>query len=265
MPSGSSVDIIVVAGGMPIDFMYQWFRNGMVIPGETGSTLSIRNINTTDIGVYNCTPSNSRGTTNSSNTTISVSCKSSLLTVFSSLICIVYIASLQLNGLIPNTIPNFAPAVSSGYTISPSNPKIRLTSSGELVTDQLGPEDSGTYTFTSADLGGAILSISVSSEYITVFHCLISYFIPLVSTPPSTIEGLFGRRIVIPCDGNTVGAMRYEWWKDGARLLRENASELVLLNASYDHVGFYHCIAFHSNSVFALSKIQLNIKGQDKI
>ena len=75
VPSGSSINISVVAGGIPTDFTYQWFRNGMVIPGETGSTLSIRNINTTDIGVYNCTPSNSRGSANSSTTVISVTSK----------------------------------------------------------------------------------------------------------------------------------------------------------------------------------------------
>ena len=73
-----------------------------------------------------------------------------------------YLGSLSINYSDPQNIPNYAPSVSSGYTISPSNPRIRLTSSGELVTDQLGPEDSGTYTFTSPDLGGATLTISVN-------------------------------------------------------------------------------------------------------
>ena len=174
-----------------------------------------------------------------------------------------YLASLELSGLISNNIPNFAPAVSSGYTITPSNSRIRLTSSGELVTDELGLEDSGTYTFSSPDHGGATLTISVtiSSECISIFHFFI-IFLLLVPTPTGTIEGLFGEKIVIPC-GNIVRAMRYEWWKDGVRIPSENTSSLVLLNASYDHVGFYHCFAFHSNSV-AFSKTQLNIQGQNK-
>ncbi|XP_003390255.2 PREDICTED: hemicentin-2-like [Amphimedon queenslandica] len=225
--SGSSVDISVVAGGIPTDFTYQWFRNGKAIPGETGSTLSIRNINTTDIGLYSCTVSNSRGSANSSSTAISVT------------------SFLSINGLNRQRISNFAPSVPSGYTISPSNPRIRLTSSGELVTDELRPEDSGTYTFSSPDLGGATLTISINVS---------------IPTPPSsTIEGLLGRRIVIPC-GNTVIATGYEWSKDGVKLVGENTSSLVLLNASYDHVGFYHCFASHSNGV-ASSKIELNIKG----
>ena len=73
--SGSSVTISVVAGGIPNVFTYQWYRNGVAITGETGSTLTISSISTTDVGIYSCTPNNSGGTTNSSSTTISVTSK----------------------------------------------------------------------------------------------------------------------------------------------------------------------------------------------
>ena len=76
MSSGSSVTINVIVGGTPDDFTYQWFRNGILIAGETDSTLTIPSISTTDIGIYTCTPNNSRGSTNSSGTTISVASKS---------------------------------------------------------------------------------------------------------------------------------------------------------------------------------------------
>ena len=67
--------ISVVAGGIPNVFTYQWYRNGVAITGETGSTLTISSISTTDVGIYSCTPTNSGGTTNSSSTTISVTSK----------------------------------------------------------------------------------------------------------------------------------------------------------------------------------------------
>ena len=73
--SGSSVTINVTVDGTPDDFTYQWFRNGILIAGETNSTLTISSISTTDIGIYTCTPNNSRGSTNSSSTTISVAGK----------------------------------------------------------------------------------------------------------------------------------------------------------------------------------------------
>ena len=58
-------------------------------------------------------------------------------------------------------ISNFAPPVSSGYTISPNNSRIILTDSGDLIIDPLSPQDTGTYTFISTDLEGATLSITV--------------------------------------------------------------------------------------------------------
>ena len=58
-------------------------------------------------------------------------------------------------------ISNFAPPVTSGYTISPNNSRIILTNSGDLITDPLSPQDTGTYTFTSTDHGEATLTITV--------------------------------------------------------------------------------------------------------
>ena len=72
MSSGSTATINVTVGGIPDDFTYQWSRNGAVITGQTSSTLTLSNVSTTDIGVYTCTPRNSRGGSNSSNTIISV-------------------------------------------------------------------------------------------------------------------------------------------------------------------------------------------------
>ena len=46
--------------------------------------------------------------------------------------------------------------------MSPNNSRIRLTSSGHLITDVLDQKDSGTYTFSSTDLGGATLTINIT-------------------------------------------------------------------------------------------------------
>ena len=59
-------------------------------------------------------------------------------------------------------ITDFAPDVSNEYTVSPMNPRITLTSSGHLITTNLSSNDSGTYTFTSPDHGGATLVIEIS-------------------------------------------------------------------------------------------------------
>ena len=72
--NGSTVTIECTAGGSPSDFTYQWKRNDILIK-ETGSILTISSVIISDIGEYNCTPSNSRGNTNSSFTILSVNGK----------------------------------------------------------------------------------------------------------------------------------------------------------------------------------------------
>ena len=83
------------------------------------------------------------------------------------------IASLQFDGSISQTFSGFAPNVSNGYTASPSNPRITLSSSGELRHTVLVPEDTGTYRFTSPDLGGATLVINVFVYGMCTYTCCL--------------------------------------------------------------------------------------------
>ena len=73
--NGSTVTIECIAGGTPSVFTYEWMKNGVIIPGQTGSTLTISSVTTSDIGEYKCTPSNSNGNTNSSSSILSVNGK----------------------------------------------------------------------------------------------------------------------------------------------------------------------------------------------
>ena len=71
---------------------------------------------------------------------------------------------LTINGLSPQTIPGLVPAVPNGYTITPSNPKINLTSSGDLMTMILDYSDAGTYTITSPDFNAASVVITLTVQ-----------------------------------------------------------------------------------------------------
>ena len=65
------------------------------------------------------------------------------------------LASLTISELFPQTIFSLVPSVPNGYTIAPANPRMNLTSSGDLITKLLVSIDSGTYTMTSPDFNGA--------------------------------------------------------------------------------------------------------------
>ena len=64
--SGSSTTLQVTAEGIPSTITYVWKRNGVTILGETSNTLTISSVGVSDIGSYECIPSNSEGTHNTS-------------------------------------------------------------------------------------------------------------------------------------------------------------------------------------------------------
>ena len=73
--AGSDVTLTVTASGDPDDITYVWKKNGVIIPGQTSNTLTLSDVSGDDIGQYECIPSNSVGTHNSSIIQIDVNCE----------------------------------------------------------------------------------------------------------------------------------------------------------------------------------------------
>ena len=71
----SDVTLTVNASGDPDDITYVWKKNGVIIPGKISNTLTLNNVSGDDIGQYECIPSNSVGSHNSSIILVDVNCK----------------------------------------------------------------------------------------------------------------------------------------------------------------------------------------------
>ena len=77
--AGSNITLTVAASSDPDDIMYVWKKNGVIIPGETSNTLILNDVSGDDIGQYECTPSNSVGSHNSSIIQVDIKCKCTFL------------------------------------------------------------------------------------------------------------------------------------------------------------------------------------------
>ena len=73
--AGSDITLTVTASGDPSGITYIWKKNGVIIPGETSNTLSLNDVSGDDIGQYECIPSNSVGSHNSSIIQVDVNCE----------------------------------------------------------------------------------------------------------------------------------------------------------------------------------------------
>ena len=72
---GSDITLEITASGDPDDITYVWKKNGVIIPGKKSNTLTLNNVSGDDIGQYECIPSNSVGSHNSSIILVDVNCK----------------------------------------------------------------------------------------------------------------------------------------------------------------------------------------------
>lgn len=71
--TGSDVSFIVVVAGGVSPYTYQWYKGGVLLPGETNSTLSLTNVGSVDAGNYKCVIMDANGQTlTSQNATLTV-------------------------------------------------------------------------------------------------------------------------------------------------------------------------------------------------
>jgi hypothetical protein len=69
---GQAVTFTVAASGTPVPQLYQWYRNGVIIEGATGSAYTIARVTYADRGSYTVTASNFLGSTTSAAATLYV-------------------------------------------------------------------------------------------------------------------------------------------------------------------------------------------------
>ena len=69
------ITLEITASGDPDDITYVWKKNGVIIPGQTSNTLILNDVSGDDIGQYECIPSNSVGSHNSSLIQVDVKCE----------------------------------------------------------------------------------------------------------------------------------------------------------------------------------------------
>ena len=75
---GSNITLEITASGDPDDITYVWKKDGVTIPGETSNTLDLNDVTPFDIGQYECIPSNSVGSHNSSIIQVDIQCEFNL-------------------------------------------------------------------------------------------------------------------------------------------------------------------------------------------
>ncbi|CAM2070735.1 Immunoglobulin domain-containing protein [Sulfidibacter corallicola] len=221
--AGASATFTVVAEGAGLG--YQWRKDGADLPGETGASLVLDDVQAADAGAYTCVITGSCGDPITSAT-----------------------ANLSLR---PDTAIDTQPigevacigddvqfdvgASGEGLTYQwrKNGQDIVGATNTTLILNDVGNDDAATYTcVVDGDCGPAVTSSGAS--------LLISPDTQITSQPAD----------VSSCDGGTAqftvaadgSALTYQWRLDGLDLPGETSASLVLQNLGSGDEGLYDCV-----------------------
>ncbi len=222
---GTGSFTVSTGGGYPQT--YQWYKNGVAIPGTNSTTLLIYDATTADVGNYSITVTNASGSVTSNSASLSVT--AAVAPSFSSSLqsaSVVYGGYYYLYAS-PDGSPPF-----SFQWFHDGNPIANATAANYTVT-YAKPADAGTYyvratnAVGSADSNSATLSVAAAVP------------VSITQQPTSQSVQTYARIVDLAVTASGTTPFTYQWYKDGVALTGEIQSTLRLTNVPPSLAGTY--------------------------
>jgi uncharacterized repeat protein (TIGR01451 family) len=202
-------------------FTYQWAKDGILLAGQTDSSLALSNLTSADAGSYSVQVNGlcSR-TTNSASLTINQ------------------------NAFIANPPPNLArcPGDSASFTVSAGgtgpftyqwskdNAFLPGATNRTLALSSVSAADAGTY---SVLIAGACGNSATASAFLTVNENVA------IASPPTNITNCPGTSAIFTTMASGTGPFSYQWYKGVNPLPGQTGNVLALTNVSASDAGTY--------------------------
>lgn len=219
-PVGSKVSLFVVANSL-VPMTYQWYQDGILIPGAVNSTLNITNIQLESQGNYTVTIQNTAGSITSAPATLTVTYPPSILYSPSSQ-TVAQGGQLNLSVIATGSQPmTFTWYLNGSVLVGPN------TSS--LLVQNIQTNQAGSYYVVVSNTVGKATS---TPAYVSVVP------LPIITQQPQvtivTVSNAFS--LFVGAKGT---GLSYQWFKDGAILTGATANSYGNTNAQYSDAGTY--------------------------
>lgn len=238
--AGQNVTFSVTATGLFLT--YQWQKNGTNIPSGTGTSITLSNVTTTNIGDYRCIVSNPAGQTPSS------------------------IATLFVNGS-PTIIQH--PVDTTAATGGSAQFEVRALGPDLLYQWQFGGEPIPSAT-------SSILTVNpVSTGSVGSYRCIVSNIHGIVTSQPALLEIVTAPVLIFPTAPSTLNlklnltanfsttvagrSLSYEWQKDGSPLGTPSSPAFGISPLQASHSGIYRCRVFNAAGEIFSAPVTLNV------
>ncbi len=239
---GSNATITVVAGGDPT-LTYQWRLNGVNLTGATAATLSLTNVQTSQLGLYSVVVSNPYGTVTSSNATLDV-----------------------------KTAPFVATQPQSLTVLQGSPAAFAVTAGGDgpfTYQWRFGGVAITGATNSSFGLGSAfttnagLYSVVITSPYgsVTSSNATLTVNVPpTIVVQPVSVESIAGSNATFTVTATGDAPLSYQWRFNGVNITGATAATLTLTNVQAANAGLYSVVVSNPFGTATSTNATLTLK-----
>ena len=248
---GSNAQLALVATGN--NLAYQWFKNGVLMPGEVRTTLLLSKFNYDMNGSYHCVVS--ANVPNPNNCQITAVSRTATVV-----------------GIRPPTVAQQPAAVTdvcaggtlqlvaagNGFDLSyqwfKDGKEIPGATLNELVIPNANTTTAGLYTATI--IGACGLNVKTDTARVAVVQK------PVITTQPTDVNVKLGEPIslsVAATDGR-----EYEWYRDSKRIVGANGPTLDITKAAMSDAGLYSAVVRNICGATISTYARVNVKDPSK-
>ena len=215
---GGTVTLTVTATGRS-PLAYSWSKSGSLV-GQTAS-LTLANVQSTDLGNYSVTISNTDGTVTSQSATITETTTAPTITYAPTTISLIAGDTTNLNVTATGTKP-------LTYQWSLNGTKMVGQTQAVMTITSAKASDAGKYSVTVTNNYG---TTTWSNTVVTVLTA------PVITSQPTNLTGIQGATLTI--NVTSTNATQFSWSKDGNTLSAYTGSTLTIASATTNDAGSY--------------------------
>ena len=253
--AGQDVTFAVGASGLPAP-AYQWMKDGVAIPGATGSSLMLPAAQAEAAGNYSVVVNNSSGSVTSVPATLTVASEPGAPVIATQ--------PAAVTGTIGETV-----ALSAAATGSPAL-SYQWRKDGQPIAGATGPtltrtalqlSDGGFYTVTVSNGAGSVSSLPVQ---LTVRATLNTSPVAILTQPVNRIA-FAGSTVTFGVTAQGVPPPTYQWLKDGSPIAGATSPTLVLTDVQLAAAGSYSVVVTNLTGSVTSNPASLTVFNQAEL
>lgn len=244
---GAAVSFTVTAAGTT-PFTYQWKKNGAVIAGATGTSLSFSNVQSADAADYTVVVTNSLGSVTSAIAALTVTALAVAPTITTPPQSVT--APAGQSALFSVTAAGSAPL---SYQWRKNGSPLAGATAATLTLASIQPADAGNYSVVVTNSAGTMTS---SAATLTVTAAVSA---PVIVHAPVSTSATVGQSISFTVTAAGTAPLAYQWRKDGVVLTGATSSTLVLGAVSLAQTGDYSVVVTNDAGTIASASARLDV------